>query len=225
MKTIIGLLVFLISALLLASCKSKQWKETVETTIQVKSNNSVVYFGQSTLSLDTLTINVNGFTLSGNRIQAEDIYIVSNTPTSASFIDIEGVFNVTFDIPQGTYESLQLTTELIGQNALQLRGVYEGPLGVTKRVQLDLESHDFLIKPLLEDGGETISIDKKVPKKMTIMINIDSLLADLNPGLWNAAVATGISGQEVIQVSEMQNGNMYNLILGRLSESFNCEVE
>lgn len=225
MKTT-GLLILFAGVLLISSCNSKQWKETVETTVQLKSSNSHVYFGtQHNLAIDTLTIHVNSFSLAGNRIQAEDIYLTSDAQYSASHIGGTGIFNTTFDIPQGTYESLQLTTELNGQNSLLIRGVYEGPLGVPKRVELNVESSDFLIKPLLENGEETISVDKNFPKMISITIDTDSLLADVPPGLWNAAVATSIGGQQVIQVSDLHNANMYNAILGRLNDSFNCEIE
>ncbi len=226
MKITTGLLAFLSGILILGACNSKQWKETVETTIKLKSNNSHIQFGtQHNLSIDTLTISVNSFSLEGNRIQADDIYLVSDAQYTASQTGEAGMFNATFDIPQGTYESLVLTSELVGQNSFQLRGVYLGPLGVPKRVELNIESDDFMIKPLLENGKETISIDKNTPKTISISIDMNSLMADVGPGLWNASVATGSGGQETIKISEMQNGNMYNAILGRFNESFKCEVD
>lgn len=226
MKTTIGLFALLFSALLLGACNSKQWKETVETTIQLKSSSSHIQFGtQHSLSIDTLTLSVNSFSLAGNRIQAEDIFLVSDAQYTASDLGDAGTFNATFKIPQGTYESLQLTTELVGQNSFLLRGVYLGPLGVPKRVELNLESTDFMIKPLLENGEETILIDKNTPKIISISMDLNSLMADVGPGLWNAAVATGSGGQETIKISEMQNGNMYNAILDNFNESFNCKVE
>ncbi len=226
MKTTRGLFALLFSALLLGACNSKQWKETVETTIQLKSSSSHIQFGtQHSLSIDTLTLSVNSFSLAGNRIQAEDIFLVSDAQYTASQTGGTGTFNATFNIPQGTYESLQLTTELVGQNSFLLRGVYVGPLGVPKRVELNVESADFLITSILENGKETVSIDKNTPKIISISIDMNSLMADVGPGLWNAAVATGSGGQETIKISQMQNGNMYNAILGNFNESFNCKVE
>lgn len=226
MKTTIGLFALLFSALLLGACNSKQWKETVETTIQLKSSSSHIQFGtQHSLSIDTLTLSVNSFSLAGNRIQAEDIFLVSDAQYTASQTGEAGTFNATFKIPQGTYQPLQLTTELVGQNSFLLRGVYEGPLGVPKRVELNVESADFLITSILENGKETVSIDKNTPKIISISMDLNSLMADVGPGLWNAAVATGSGGQETIKISQMQNGNMYNAILGNFNESFNCKVE
>lgn len=226
MKTTIGLFALLFSALLLGACNSKQWKETVETTIQLKSSSSHIQFGtQHSLSIDTLTLSVNSFSLAGNRIQAEDIFLVSDAQYTASQTGEAGTFNATFKIPQGTYQPLQLTTELVGQNSFLLRGVYEGPLGVPKRVELNVESADLLITSILENGKETVSIDKNTPKIISISMDLNSLMADVGPGLWNAAVATGSGGQETIKISQMQNGNMYNAILGNFNESFNCKVE
>ena len=220
------LLVVFAFAWLISSCNSKQWKETVETTVHLKSSNSHVYFGpQHNLEMDTLTVTVKSFALEGKRIQAEEIFLTNEAQYTASQIGGTGVFNTSLDIPQGTYESLQFTTELNGQNSLSIRGIYEGPLGIPTRVEIDLESSDFFIRPLLDNVEESISVDKNVPRNISISIDTDSLLADVSPGLWTAAVATNIGGQQVIQISSTQNANMYSAILGRLNESFNCEIE
>lgn len=201
------------------ACNKKEWKETVNTKVYLNAIGTSIYFGVNYLEIDTFSISMNNFSLVGNRIQAEDIFLVNPATTNGTFVGTNSQLSLSFDIPQGTYEQLQLSMQLSGSSSLSIRGTYHLASGATKLVLIDFENQDYIVKKILQSGSETVLIDKDNPGSIVLTLDANVLFADLNPSYWNGASTSVVGGQNAIQISNSQNANMHSLIGNKISAS------
>jgi hypothetical protein len=182
-------------------------------------------FGVNYLAIDSLYIEIGNFSLAGNRLQAEDIYLINPSVVSGYFTGSDSELNLKFDVPQGTYESMQLTMKFNGSMSLRMRGTYHQASGMNKRVIMDLDCDEFIVKSILESGSTTVLIDKNNPGKIAILIDPNELFSSLNPGMWNSANSSVVGGQDAIEISNSNNGNMYNAIKSKVNASISYSFE
>lgn len=215
-KNCIYFLLF-VSIFAFSACNKKEWKETVNTKVYFKASGTSIYFGANYLEIDTFSISMNNFSMVGNRIQAEDVFLVNPSTVSGSFIDAENQLSLSFDIPQGTYEQLQLSMQLSGSSSLSIRGTYHLASGATKLVMIDFDEQDHFVKKILQNGSETVLIDKDSPGSIVLTLDANVLFGDLNPSYWNGAATTVVGGQNAIQISNSENADMHSAIRNKIS--------
>lgn len=225
MKIRYGVLVFIGVMFMLSSCNKGQWKETVQSDVHFRTSSMSLSFGANTLVLDSMIVRLGNFSLAGDRIQADDIYLTNGTVVTTTFTGTESQFATSFAIPQGTYNNIQFTSELDGTASLKITGTYYNPSGSTKKVVITMDNTQYIIKNIMDAGTETVQVDTDHPKNIVISLNIETLFANINPSLWNAATPSVIAGQQAIQVSASQNGNMHGLIAQKVQESVTYQYE
>lgn len=225
MKKTVLFLFIAITGLTVAGCKKTEFKETVTTGIAFKALSMEITWGANYLTIDSLYVEIGNFTLAGDHLQAEDIYLTNPTVVNGYFTGTDTQFNVSFDIPQGTYESMQFTMKFNGNAALRMRGTYHQSNGMTKRVIMDVNSDEFIVKSIQQTGSGTVLVDKNNPGKINILLDPDELFSGLNPGIWNAATPSVVGGQDAIQVSNANNGNIHNLVKDKINTSLSYNFE
>lgn len=209
----------------LSSCNKTDWKETVNTGVSFRASSMSINFGANYLEIDTLYIEIGNFSLAGNRLQAEDIYLTNSTVVNGNFTGTDTELNLSFDVPQGTYESMQLTMKFNGSSALKMRGSYHQANGMIKQVYMEIESDESIVKSILEAGSPSVLIDKNNPGKIKILLDPEELFSGLNPGIWNASNPSTVGGQDAIEISNANNGNMHDLIKNKINSSISYNFE
>jgi hypothetical protein len=182
-------------------------------------------FGANYLAIDTMYLEIGNFSLVGNRLQAEDIYLTKPGKVNGNFTGTDTELNVNFAVPQGTYEAMQLTMQFGGTASLRIRGTYYQANGNSKRVLIDVNSDEYIVKSILEAGAKTVLIDKNNPGKINILIDPNELFSGLNPGIWNAANPSVVGGQNAIEVSNSNNGNIHDLVKNKINSSISYSFE
>lgn len=223
MKKSIIYLVLFVGAFAFTACNKEEWKETVNTKVYFKATGTSIYFGVNYLEIDSFSISMNNFSMVGNRIQAEDIFLVSPETVSGTFVDADDQLSLSFDIPQGTYEQMQLSMQLSGSSSLTIRGTYHLASGNTKLVLIDFDVQDYIVKKILQGGSETVLIDKDSPGSIVLTLDASVLFSDINPSYWNGASPSVVGGQNAIQISNTENANMHSLIANKISASLAYE--
>jgi hypothetical protein len=220
-----SILVFIGAMFALSSCNKGQWKETVKSAVHFRASTMSLGFGANTLVLDTLIVRIGNFSLAGDRIQADDIYLMNSAVVTATFTGIESEVATSFDIPQGTYNDIQFTSKFDGTASLLISGTYYSPSGSSKKVLITLDNAQYLIKNILDAGTETVQVDTDHPKNIVLILNTEVLFDEINPSYWNAATQSVIAGQQAIQVSPSQNGNLHSLIEQKVQDAITYEYE
>lgn len=223
---ILHLLSLLVLTITISACNKEQWKETVPTNVSIESVNTTVSFGVNTLTIDTIIVNLESMVLDGNRIQADNIHLSQAVNQEFVIVGSSTIQINSFDVPQGSYESFQLTSKIGGNTpSITLIGEYTLANNDVKKVVVSIDYNEFLLRQLVEDSSNPISIDTDYPGNIRISIDPNILFDNLNPSHWNAANPTVIAGQSAIQISNAANSNMYNQIQPKIGESmvFNFE--
>ena len=196
----------LLSVVLVAACNKEQWKETVQTDVQIRVKNNTVSFGANVLTIDTLIISLESLSLDGQRLQAENIHLTSAVNSTYTLVGNTSQVS-SFSVPQGTYETFQLTSKFGGTNpSITIIGEYSQPSGTVKKVFLELAYNEYLLQDMV--NSNSISIDKDNPGIITISIDTEIMFDNLNPSYWNAANQSNINGQNGIEISNSNNSDL-----------------
>lgn len=181
--------------------------------------------GANTLVIDTLTMNFDRLDLNGKRLQAEDISLTANLNGDFNALGNQRTLLTTFDVPQGTYEPLQLGADIGGPSVpIVLKGRYISANGTFKVVRIELDFDNYLLYKIVKNNSETISIDKDEANEILINFDMQVLFDEMNPSLWNAATPSTIGGQNGVAISASQNSNLYNLIAPKVSQTISYEM-
>ncbi|GEM_PF-5670967 len=225
MKTRLShLLLFFVSTLLIASCDKEQWKETVATEVSISAENTSIFFGVNELRIDTIIMSLESLTLNGSRLQAENIQLTASVGNEFTMVNGSTSTVSSFSVPQGTYESFQLTSKFGGSSpSVVIIGEYVQPSGNNKKVLLRLNYNEFLIDEMV--NGNAISIDKANPGNIRIVVDPNVLFSGLNPSYWNSANNSNINGQNGIEISSSENSDMFNEISPKMNESVSYKYE
>lgn len=206
--------------LALTACGKKNWKETVATEIHMSIENPSIFFGVNEFHIDTIMIDLQSFVLDGSRIQADNIHLPKSINQQFIATDLDVNLVTSFDIPQGTYESLQLAANVGSPTStIHIIGTYTLANNTVKKVVLNLNYDQYLLQDLVEDSSNPISIDKDFPGIIDLIIDPNIMFSNLNPSYWSSASSQNVNGQEVITVSNSSNSNMYNAVHSEIGES------
>jgi len=220
------LLSLIVFAITISACNKQQWKETVPTNVSIESVNTTVSFGANTLTIDTIIVNLESMVLDGNRIQADNIHLSQAVNQEFVIVENSKIQFSSFDVPQGSYESFQLTSKIGGNTpSITLIGEYTLANNNVKKVVVNIDYNEYLLRQLVDDPSSPISIDTDNPGEIRISIDPSVLFDNLNPSHWNAANPTVIAGQSGIHISNAANSNMYNQIQPKIGESMEFSFE
>lgn len=225
-RTILQLCFLVFAVTLLSSCDKEQWKETVTTEFTGEAINTTVNFGANELVIDTIIINIESTTLNGNRIQAESINLSNTLNEEFLFTSGNTTHICSYAIPQGTYETFQLTTKVGSSNAsIIVKGNYNSPSGNNKKVLLELDYNEYLLSEMAGGSNTPVSIDTQNPGSIVLHFDGDKLFENLNPSMWNSANTSNIGGENGVFVSNGTNQNLYNQITPKISQSIQLSYE
>ena len=209
----------------LSGCTKGQWDVEVPSSTNCSVTTDTIVIAGKNLVFNKLQLESNGYTFTGNRVQAGNITQSSSNTHQFDFIN--GIMNPTIDldIKQGTYDqmSLNISIDELNSNSLELEGTYYLATGATYEVDMEFDvPTDVLIDMLKDQEFVSFSSDESI--HINIQFNPEILFQDVNPGLWNAAAVTSINGSNTIVVDQLNNQSIYSSIHTNISESISVTM-
>jgi len=212
--------------LVIVSCSKQEWKKTVSTEVQLQISENKVTYGNSELTIDSLSIQINSLIVDGQRTQAEDIHLTQ--PSQSHLLTSSAAVSIgSFDIPQGTYESLQLSMSLdVNQNStVKIRGTYTSPSNSDRFVLIDLDLSQTIVANILSDNEQFVLIQEGVDQLITVNLSPEIIFQNVSNGMWNAAIPSFVDGLAAFEISNNTNTNIYYEILNKFSESISISID
>lgn len=214
---------------LFSSCQDEEeFKIPTDVAFQVDMNRNASTNGR--LSFTQGHINLASFSFDGSREEGEDIYFEKEFEQglSVSFAPGQAVSALTFQIPQGNYQSIEVALDTYddeNDEGLVLIGSYLNANGVQYPVRLELSSSlAFEIRSRDQSGNNEIVLTAGTPATAVIKFDpikwfetvpssyLDNAVLVVDEGESESEIETGSS---YILINEEINENIYELVLSR----------
>jgi hypothetical protein len=205
------------------SCSKKKWDKTSSGALRVELLEN---FSSDDFSVAVSSFNLTTKTISlkGSRLQAEPVEIIISQNANLDFKS-GGIQNqLTFNIPQGTYTSLNLdlTLENATQN-IQISGVFND-VSESKHFIVQLDYLDLLnLIAINLDGSELFLVDADKQITATISCKTEHIFANTTQTLWNSSIPDFVTN--VVTISPTSNPSLYSSFLEQISQSFEFIID
>ena len=175
-------------------------------------------------------ITINSLEFDGRRDQGEDYFFTKHFDNVLQAELHSGNVNqeVSFDIPQGVYNRIELNLSLGTETgtAFRLQGVFQkGPFDEIPLVFEYSFTENVRIRAKNKEGNEQIVLKKDNPSTATILIDVPFMFQLVNPGMVQFAETTPIDGEDVILINIEKNTDIFNLLVTRLEKSMRVNFE
>jgi len=222
-------LIFFSLAIAFSSCEKDDLTQPVEVEFEfvmesLQMDNSLK--ASNTFQIDEGTVNVSEIQFDGKRSQGEDYYFNSNFENSyqAQLHNQAGNANLSFDIPQGIYDRIDIDLYLGDTThfALQLRGRFrKGPID---DIQVDFQynfQEQVRVRARNRQGNEQVVLTDGAITKATVTFDVPHLfqLVSMNM-LQNAEISNN-----VLEINQEKNTEIFNLLATRLDNSMHVVFE
>lgn len=218
--------------LLFSSCEKDEYTKPIEVSFGFTMDS--LQLDESTKSssftIDKGNLVVETLEFDGRREQGDDYFFTSefSTPLQAGLHNQIMNQNVSYDIPQGIYNRIELTLSIGdgNENALCLEGNFNrGPFDEVPVLFEYAFQEQIRINARNKEGGEQIVLSKDNPVKATVRINVPNLFQFVNMNMIKNAETVQINGQEVIRINKETNNTIFNLIATKLDNSIQVVFE
>jgi hypothetical protein len=196
----------------------------------LKSEQSIpVPLGKMTV--DKGLLKINSIEFYGQRDEGRSVYFISDL-RQPLVVDLEsGISNqvVSFDIPQGIYNLIEIQFELLSDGGIPL--VLEGSIAREPSEELPLrfeyENLHEKIQTRAESGQNSNKVVLRRDTNSTARIIIDSrsVFQFVNRSMLQEASLSSIGGEEVLLINSFSNKNIFNIMAERLERSFKVIID
>ncbi|MEA1886846.1 MAG: hypothetical protein U9N72_06530 [Bacteroidota bacterium] len=166
----------------------------------------------------------------GKREQGEDYFFTSlfDEPLQAAMHTGVASQDVSFDIPQGIYNMIELNLSLGNEEspALWLRGKFQ--LGPFVDIPVLFEysfSEEIRVRAKNKEGNRQVILKKETPATATILLDAPFMFQLFNMGLLRNVEHFIIEGEETIIINNEKNTVIFNLLATRLDKSLQVIFE
>jgi hypothetical protein len=182
------------------------------------------------MTVDRGTMSVSAIEFQGRRDQGRDVFFVTNL-RQPLIIDLEEKNNnqaLSFDIPQGIYNQIEIYLDLGGNTGIPL--VIEGKISGGTPNELPLR-FEYNIREKLRTRAESgqsssqIVLRKDTPSNARIILDSPSVFQFVTMSVLRDAAISVIDGKEVLLINSNININIYNIMAERLERSFRVIIE
>ncbi len=223
-NTFLYIVVFILFFCGLVSC-GKKWKETTEVNFIFEINdesNGYIQFDEGYIILQDL-----GF--SGDREQGKkDVDFEQNyyNQGEVAKVSLAGTSNnsypVEFDIPQGTYTSINIQIETFIQQgdeyAILLTGTF---INDTNNIPLRFEFNQeisFTIRAETQNGNGDIVFVEDKPAEATVILDPIYWFGTVSKNMLENASIKNIQGTPTLVINHAYNSNIYDMVVGRITD-------
>ena len=229
----IFLLFCIITVVASTSCEEDELKLPAEVNIafdMYSFNLGDDAKGDPVFTVDEGYLVINTIEFDGDREQGDDYFFSSTFKELLQAEMHTGKINqdVSFDIPQGEYNMIELNLILgDGVNpALLLKGSFQkGPF---ENVPVLFEysfQEEVRLRAVNKAGNRQIILRKDAPCTATILLNAPFMFQFLNMGLIRNADYYIIAEEETIIINNQKNTDIFNLLATRLDKSLQVIFE
>lgn len=180
--------------------------------------------------IDEGTIVINSIEFDGRRDAGEDYYFTSQFASPLMVEMHTGNTNqtISFDIPQGVYNKIELSFSLGNQNesALLLFGKFQqGPfIEVPVRFEYAFQEQ-IQVRATDQHGNEQIVLKKDTPSTANVIFNTPVFFQLININMLENAVTIDIEGIQTILINNEVNIDIFNLLATQLDNSMSVIFE
>ncbi|MFO7922366.1 MAG: hypothetical protein R6U58_01585 [Bacteroidales bacterium] len=180
--------------------------------------------------IDRGTLSIESIEFDGRRDEGRDVFFVSDL-RQALTVDLEtGQISqpLSFDIPQGVYNRVELFFELGGDDNIPF--LLEGSirLGHLDEIPLRFEYNiREQIRIRAEPGkrSDKIVLRKDTPSTARVVVDAGAMFEFVNMGMIRNASLSAVEGENMILINSGMNNDIFNSIANRLEKSFRVVID
>lgn len=186
--------------------------------------------GDGALTIDQGTIFVNAIEFDGRREEGEDYYFTSHfdPPMQVEMHTGYASQQVSFDVPQGIYDKIELVFSLGNEEnlAILVKGIFQQSIEEGVPVLFEYNFQDQIrVKAKSENDEDQIVLKASDPATATMTLDASFLFRLVNLGRIMKAERVQIEGEEVILINNEVNTDLFSLLVARLDISFRVTFE
>ena len=222
------------------SCQKKELKEPTEVDVGFSVKNedpSLQDQGQGKgPSIDLETKNIGELSIQevrviGRRKEGEDVDFSREESIDLPIKEVQNGPKVRFDLPQGTYENIELRLKLAndGNGAIRYEGrriekPVHGPSQATpfRLIIEDEKTIECQVDP--SNGKYPVELRNGDPRRIEVKLRTEKWFQDVPPGLWKKADVDPKGGQPMIPVHAGNNSSIHSKVLKRIHKSFKSSI-
>ena len=193
--------------------------------------NSAGQPGPISFSIDKGTLVISAIEFDGKREQGQDVYFISDfpAPVVAKLYEEGTQAAVDFDIPQGIYKRIDISLHLGNgpdEMPLKLEGLLSRPGIGPVTIRFEYAFDDIIsIRSTGNGANQDITLRKDQPSTAMVRLDAGSLFRLVNPAVFMNADIIVENGQNVLQISNNNNRNIFNQIAARMNNAFTVVFE
>lgn len=203
-----------------------KWKEPTAVSFRLDLVKGPVLGGK--LSFTGGEVELKNFSLSGERVQGEDVYFEKSLGLTAQIDPVVDISELNFDVPQGNYTKLMVEVTMggSGETGIVLNGTYTNSGDTIYPVKVELKFQEIYSLVAKDNLGHTeIVLNKDEPATGRII---------LDPGYWFGAVSTSmledadteeVDGKQTIIINDEHNESILDEIDNRVGSGTKLIIE
>lgn len=225
--------------LVVSSCEKEDLKEPtrVDITFQVKEGEASLAGngGGPPVSIEANEgeMAIEKIRVIGERKEGKDVDFVREEGLEISLEDEdhEAGPKTYFDIPQGTYEDLQLLLTLSrnGEEVLELEGmrIQDPPSGPAQATPFRLmveDDQELGCSVGSPSGKDRVELKKEEDRTIQVKILKKNWFKGMGRGQWNQASVDSTDGPSEIPIQQGNNASLHSKFLERIENGFKAEI-
>lgn len=225
-----SLLILLLFFCLTACDKEQnQWKRPADVIMTMDLNRNPNSL--NTLFFHTGEIVLASFAIEGERLQAEDISFSKEFSQGLSipFDPNTAVAELDFEIPQGTYSSIEVSFSTFDDSGLPnivVEGTYTNSTGVDIPLRFEFMSAEtFEIVAEDDLGSNSIVLDENVPLYGKIQLDPIFWFGVISANRLDNASLSNLDGVQTLLISENINADIYDDLADRIDQQTEMRLE
>lgn len=212
--------------LLCSSCEKDELTKPVEVQFDFQMSrepqrNTPYEFSGGAFKIQSISFN-------GDREKGEDISFISDFNSDVD-VDLETentIPQVTFDLPQGIYKTMEL--RIVTNSSIVLTGKYKNALVpiiqiLPIRLEMDIPELELLIKS--KDGASEISLNRNTGATVKVYLNPADWFDKISLVALNKAELQPIQGIPSILISKSLNQEIYSNLTSVIPGSIEAVIE
>jgi hypothetical protein len=222
---------FFVPVLLFNGCEEDVLDEPASVQLQVSmkklnSSEKVSFNGGKPMQINAGKIAIESIEFDGRRENAKDYYFSKTYQKGLiGYLEKEELSeNVTFDIPQGSYNPAKIKLHLNAIDSIKgllLQGAYKSPVFQETKLEFAFFENEETMEITIQNakGNKKVLFNKGKTKTLVLQLNLNSVFAQFNPKRLEAANAIQEGNKRKIIISKEQNQELYYDLVERIEKS------
>lgn len=198
-----------------------KWKKTTTVDFQFEINKiSNISF----LNFQGGHIHLQEISFEGGRKQGKDVAFHHSAEGIKADFTSGGTYPpIVLDIPQGTYNSIEVEVDnkegVTGEPSILINGTYINGMGSTPfRFEFN-SSETFEVEAEADNGGKEIVLIEDMPAIAKVVFDPNYWFSTVTQSMLDNATLTNIMGTPTIVISTSSNEDIYDIVVDRIDDA------